>query len=309
MLKPADKTDLNQISLTGTRALILLGMLIKSPMSLEEIREEFIKLHIMEPDHSNDILRIDLNTLRTMGCEITRANAKTNFQYRLLKHPFALNITPEEISLLKKAYKKVKDISSIALLIKYDELFKKLAEHVTDNDIKEQLYGLSVLKSFKLDFITQLMEDCKYNRVVKLIYKNPSARENSEKEILAQKLVFQNDKIYLYGFDLDKKESIILNAKRIISILSRLKGKDDIELKTVCVKFYLKNFGVNNIEENENIIETREDGYIVEGKYHNEFVAMQRILSFGPSCTVIAPEEFKEKIIQKLKSMRKSYND
>ena len=39
MLKIDGVTDLNQISLTGVRAIALIGLLIVAPRSLEEIRE------------------------------------------------------------------------------------------------------------------------------------------------------------------------------------------------------------------------------------------------------------------------------
>lgn len=307
MLKLQEDVELRQISLTGTRALMLVGLLMKAPRSLEEIREAFIEMKIMEPEHSDDILRIDLNTLRTMGCEISRSSAKTGFKYVLQKHPFSLNLTHEDVSLLHKIYRKVKDNSDMSLLLKYDELFKKLAFHITDNEIREELYGISVLKNFEIAEINTLKDDCANNRILTLVYKNPTAKENDTKEVCAQNIVFQNDKIYLYAYDLGKKESVILNIKRIKSILSRKDNDDDFERKEVCVKFVLKSFGVNDILENEKIIETKEN-YIIEGKYHNEFVAIQRLLSFGASATVIEPQEIKAKIIQKLKDMRENYN-
>ena len=308
MLKLQEDVELRQISLTGTRALMLVGLLMKAPRSLEEIREAFIEMKIMEPEHSDDILRIDLNTLRTMGCEISRSSAKTGFKYVLQKHPFSLNLTHEDVSLLHKIYRKVKDNSDMSLLLKYDELFKKLAFHITDNEIREELYGISVLKNFEIAEINTLKDDCANNRILTLVYKNPTAKENDTKEVCAQNIVFQNDKIYLYAYDLGKKESVILNIKRIESILSRKDNDDDFERKEVCVKFVLKSFGVNDILENEKIIETKENNYIIEGKYHNEFVAIQRLLSFGASATVIEPQEIKAKIIQKLKDMRENYN-
>ena len=109
-------------------------------------------------------------------------------------------------------------------------------------------------------------------------------------------------------YDINKKDAVILNLLRIRAILSRAQG-NGIEVKSVCVKYFLKSFGVNILEENETIIETRSDGYIIKGRYHNEFVAVQRVLSFGANCTVLEPADFREKIIQKLKSMRKNYND
>ena len=121
-------------------------------------------------------------------------------------------------------------------------------------------------------------------------------------------LEFQNDKIYLYAYDLGKKESVVLNIKRIKSILSRRENGDNIQVKNVCVKFFLKSFGLNDILENEKIVEKQENGMIVEGEYHNEFVAVQRMLSFGANCTVLEPQAIREKIIEKLKNMRKNYN-
>lgn len=308
MFKTAEKSELNQISLTGIRSLVLLGLLIEAPRTLEEIREAFINYKIMEEEHSNDILRIDLNTLRAMGCEITRAGQKTNFKYELQKHPFSLIINSEEIVILKKAYNKIKDTSNIYLLLEYDKLFKKLADHIIDNDIKEELLGFSALKTFNLNFIKELQEDCENNRIINLIYKNPSAKFESEKEISAERLVFQNDKIYLYGYDHSKKESIILNIKRIISILSRSQNNEGKQVKPTVVKFLLKNSDTNLLEPNEVILEYKNNELIIEGQYYNNFIATQRILSFGANCIVLEPTKFKENIIQKLKSMRNNYN-
>lgn len=309
MIKTSEKTELNQISLTGMRALVLLGLLMEAPRTLEEIRDVFKELNVMEDSNSSDILRIDLNTLRTMGCEITKANAKTKYRYVLTKHPFTLNITSEEISTLKKVYKKIKNSSNLLLILKYDELFKKLANYIGDNNVREELYGISALKNYEISLINDLLDDCKENKLLKLTYMSASSKEAKEKEITALKLVYQNDKIYLYGYDHQKQESVVLNIKRIKSILSRIIGSKGVDVKTTQVKFFLKSFGVTEIQEGETITETSEDGFTVEGVYHNEFLAIQRILSFGSDCTVIEPEEFREKIIQKLKSMRKIYHE
>lgn len=313
MFKPADKSELNQVSLTGLRGIVLLGLLIEAPRSLKEIREIFTDLNIFEPEHSDDILRIDINTLKASGCEITKANAKTGFKYRLLKHPFSLNILKDEIHVIKKAYKKIKDSSNIELILKYDELFKKLAEYIDDSEAKETLRGLSVLKTFDTEFIQDLIEDCRQNRTLRLSYRTPQAKDDSQKEVcahrIAHRIVFQNDKIYLYGFDLIRKKSVVLNIKRIGAILARFSGSSKVEIEYTTVKFFLKNFGVTGIEENEVILENRDDGYIIEGRYYNDFLAAQRILSFGANCTVLEPQEFREKIIQKLINMRNVYNE
>lgn len=301
--------ELCQISLTGVRSLVLLGLLIQAPRSLEEIKEEFIKLNLTEESNSYDILRIDLNTLRTMGCEISRADKRTNNKYVLIKHPFELNINKEEINLLKRAFNRIKESADLKLLIKYDKLFKKLSEQIFDTELKEQLLGISPLKKYHTDVINKLEYCCQNNKTITLIYKSGLAKSPSEKEVAAQKLVYKNDKIYLYGFDKSMKESVTLNIKRILKIISSKDSDDNIKSNPVIIKFKLKQFGISGLEDAEKILNGDvENGFIIEGQYHNKFVATQRILSFGSDCTILEPQDFKEHVIELLKKMKEIYN-
>ena len=308
MHRIVEKTELNQISLTGMRALILVGLLIKAPRSLEEIKETFINYNIMEKSHSNDIIRIDLNTLRAMGCEISRASIKTNYKYVLTKHPFELNINDDDINILTKSYKKIKSKCNVTTLLEYDDLFKKLAKYTSNNEIKEKLYGISVLKEFSIELIQTLLEDCKRKNKIKIVYQKTYDDEISIKEIIAQNLVFNNDKIYLQGFNLEKQAPIILHIKRIKDIIFRI-NNDKTNFQTTKIKFHLKSFGVLELNENETIIKSDNNGYLIEGEYHNDFIAIQRILSFGSDCTVLEPKDFRKTIIEKLKNIRRAYEE
>ena len=300
--------DVSQVSLTGVRAIVLLALLIEAPRSLAEIRQYYLDFKIMEPEHSNDIIRIDVNTLKASGCDITRAGSKTGYKFTLLSHPFSLKLTEEEILLLKKVYKKVKNRSGLELILKYDELFKKLANYVDDEEIKEALCGISILRNYDINFIRELLEDCEEKRVLTLIYKNPSAKNDSKKDISVQNLVLQNDNIHLYGYDFGRKRSIVLNIKRIKSVIARYSGLGNIEADTITVRFLLKNSGKEVLDANEQVVKTTEEGIIVEGRYYNDFIAAQRMLSFGADCVVYEPEEFRQNIVEKLKSMRRVYN-
>lgn len=308
MFKPVNKPELNQISLTGLRAIILLGLLLEAPRTLDEIKEVFVGLNIMEEGNSTDILRIDINTLRAMKCEITRADVKTGYKYKLVSHPYALEISKEEIALIRRAYKKILHTVSIDFILKYDELFAKLASYMNDSEEKEELLGLSIFKSIDKGLIKDLLDDCKKNRTLKLIYINPSSYKENVKEVFAQQLAIMNESLYLYCYDFSKKKSVTLNVSRIKSIISRIIGGNGLDSEKISVKFLLKNSEIIDIEENEKILETTDNGFIVEGQYFNEFYAIQRILSFGADCKVLEPVEFKDKIISKLKSMRSIYD-
>lgn len=309
MLKIADKEELSQLSLTGLRSLILLELLIKEPRSLEDIRKEFIKYSIMEDSNSDDILRIDINTLKLMGCEISRADHRTNNKFVLLKHPFKINLEEDEISTLKRAYNKLKEKADVTTLIRFDNLFKKISEHVSDDKIKEQLAGISALKNYRSDIINNLKLACHKKYTVSFVYREPINKKENTKDIIADKIVLQNDKLYFYGVDKNSKQPFYFNIKRILKILSLNENNDNITANPTTVKFYIKEFGYSGLEDCEIILSGDiPEGFVVEGNYHNEFYATQRILSFGPKCKVLEPESFKNKNIEILKKMKDVYN-
>lgn len=310
MFKIKNKSDLNKISLTGARALSILELLTKNPRSLDEIKESFIKDGIMEKNASDDIVRIDLNTLKYIGCKISRPSGTNNYKYNLISHPFSLKLTKTDISILKKTYNKIKSSVDIQKLIKFDFLFKKLANSITDVEIKEELLGISILKSQKIELLKTLLNDCSNKNIITLSYTSPARKVSFKKSVIANNIIYRNDKIYLLGFDASSKEPSMLNLERIEEILSRQhQNNKNFEKNNVVVRFKLKSFGVAGMEETEKIISAVDDGYIIEGIYHNEFMAIQRLLSFGSDCTVLEPENIKQDVIKKLLSIREIYND
>ena len=303
------KEELCQISLTGVRSLLLLMLLIKEPQSLEDIRKVFIQYNIMDSSNSNDIIRIDINTLRKMGCTISRADHRTNNKFVLINHPFKIDITQEEVDLVKRAFNRIKENADIDVLLLYNDLFKKIAPHIANDDVKESLLGISPLKKYSLDIIDELKSACENKNLVKLIYKAPTVSKESEKEIYADKIALQSDKLYLYGVDKNSNQPIYLNLKRILKIISKEKSNEKHTVKPITVKFLLNEFGFSGLNDDEKIISgDTENGYVICGEYHNKFIAIQRILSFGSKCTILEPNDFKDEVIQILKRMRDVYN-
>lgn len=307
VFNPEKKTNLNQISLTGLRALVLIGLLINKPRSLEEIRQAFIDFKIIDEKSSNDILRIDLNTIKLMGCKILRPSIKNDYKYILTEQPFSLKLTKDELRVLKKVYKKLKKESDLNILIDYDELFKNIASYISDEELKQEFLGISVLKYYDIGKIKELIVDCKKQNTLELLYAKPTSKNVEKREVVTQKLELRNDKLYLFCYDVEKKESRMFNVQRIKEILVRKLKKNDIEIKRTKIKFIIKYIGKEELQENERIIDKLSEGFLVEAEYFNDFIAIQRILSFGPNCIILEPQEIKNKIIEKIKDMKKTY--
>ena len=186
-------------------------------------------------------------------------------------------------------------------------MLDKISNYIYDNDIKEKFLGISPLKYYDAGLIKELMLSCCNGYTIKLEYKKSYAVQSEEKEIVAQRLVFQNDKLYLYGYDFEKQDSCTLLLNRIKSVISKKITDKGFEQNLIKIKFFFNDSDTNILLDNEEVKEQMDDGCMVEGSYFNEFLAIQRVLSLGPKCVVKEPIDFRNKIIAKLKNMRKLY--
>lgn len=304
LLKYQDATK--QVSLTGARALVLLVALAEGPKKFEDIRQFVIDCGVADRAYSIDTIRIDINTLKKVGCEITKATKRNNHKYALISHPYKIDITSEEIKILKIIYEKISKTASPKKLLEYHYLFEHIANIVGDNDIKEQLLGISLLKSENLDLIKNLVSDEKCHNRIKILYAPPH-QENIEYDITVEKLGLRNDKLYVYCYNNSNQKRSFLNVSRIKKILCTLFDKNTPVGLDTCVKFELYSPQDYHLEENETILEEKGNSIIVEGRYFNEFIAIQRMLSFGSDCIVAEPTKIKKTIISKLKEMRSVY--
>lgn len=295
-----------QVSLTGARALILLVALAEGPKKFEDIRQFVIDCGVADRAYSIDTIRIDINTLKKIGCEITKATKRNNHQYALISHPYKINISNEEIKALKVIYEKISKTASPKKLLDYHYLFEHIANITSLDEIKEQLLGISLLKSENLKLIKSLVADEKCHNRVKILYSLPH-QEDIEYDITIEKLGLRNGKLYVYCFNNSNQKRSFLNVSRIKEILCTLFDKNTPVGLDTCVKFKLYSHQDYRLEENETIIEELENHVIIQGRYFNEFIAVQRMLSFGPDCIIEEPSKIKNTVISKLKEMRSVY--
>ncbi len=295
-----------QVSMTGARALVIFIYILKEPRTFEEIRQFLIDCGVVSKEYSIDTIRIDINTLKSIGCEITKAIKKTNNKYGVISHPFRLKPEISEIDAIKKVYNKIAKTASPRTLLNYHRLFAKIADYTDDNYIKEQLAGISILKDVKLDLVEELVSNEKKHNKIRILYK-PASSDEVEYDITLERIGVRSGKLYVFCYNHNLGTRSFLNVSRIKSIICNIFDKDSTIGLDVNVKFQLKSHDEYELDENETIIEEHEKYVIVEGRYFNEFIAVQRMLSFSPDCKVIEPCEIKEKVIEKLEGMRLLY--
>ena len=295
-----------QVSMTGARAYLIFEFLSYEPRTFEEIRERLVECGVANKYYSIDTIRIDLNTLKAIGCDIKKATKTNNYKYELVSHPFMIKISTRELSTLKKVYKKIAKIASPQLLLDYHFMLQKLSNIVEGENSKEQVLGISLLKKMDIDLLKELVEDENSHNKIKIIYESTTSKLK-EYEITLEKLGLRNNKLYAYCYNHTLKKRSFLSVSRIKEILSKVFDENSILGLDVCVKFKLWNAGMYRLERTEQIIENKEDYVVVNGRYFNDFIAKQRMLSFGCVCVVMEPENIRQSVIDALKEMRAIY--
>lgn len=307
----------NLMSLTGYRTLVILRALMESPKTNDEINEYLLNDQYIREKFSSDTLRIYINSLRSIGCEITSANKSNNKKYVLVSHPFAYDISKLQIKALSKVYKNCYDKIEVNELISVENFFKKLSASVKNENTKLLLNNISMLKGVDNDILNELLVYCKNKNQITILYNSPQSGQK-EIEIIADKLSFKvnkhsdrlSDRLYLWGDNLTHKEHSYFAVDRIIRICSVNihKSKESFLPTKVVYELYNHN-DVYIPSSNEKIIEKTKNKLKIEITSKNEFNLIQKFLYMADDCKIIEPEIFKMKLLKKLKTMEKSYEN
>lgn len=295
----------NLMSLTGYRTLVILSLLIEAPRSTDEINTYFLNNQYIQDKFSNDTLRIYINSLRAIGCQITDAN-KANKKYELISHPFEYDVPKSQLKALSKLYKSIFYKLDNRKLLEMENLFSKLSDNTKNEATKNYLTNLSVIKNVDRNILNDLILHCKNNNQIVILYNSPRSGIK-EIEIICDKLSFRFDKLYLWGNNLTYNEYSFLPVERITKILNIKLRKDENNIQPIKVVYELHNSANYLPEQDERIIEQTEDKLVIEINSKNEFNLMQRILYMADSCKVLEPASFKEELLGKLKTMEQYY--
>ena len=145
MFSFSKKPEVTQISLTGARLIVILGALMTAPCNLEDLNKDLANTGLIDKNYSLDTLRITISTLKALGCQISRPCKTNNNKYQLISHPFALQITPDEIQALKAIYTNLSRDSYKRAFV-FNSLINKIATQVCNKDIADALYGITSFK-------------------------------------------------------------------------------------------------------------------------------------------------------------------
>ena len=298
----------NLMSFTGYKALILFSLLSEGPKSYDEICNYFYNHPYLREKFSIDTLRVYINSLRMVGCNVKRIRDENKVsKYVILNHPFELKFTKEQLQILLKVCKNLAKNIEVEDILHLVELFKKLSIYISDENFIFNLKKVFMLNDVDSQILKTLVDCCKNKNQIVITYNSPNSG-NKQIELITNKLVVKNNKIYLLGTGFEYKQFGEFLLSRITNI-DEIKFKKTIKednIKKVLIKYQL-DFKDVTLDTNERILEDLSDKIIVECETSNEFLLIQKLLEYGPHCKILAPLDFKEKFINVLKEMKAGY--
>lgn len=305
----SNKVTYNLMSFTGYKALLLFSLLAESPKSYDEICNYFFNHPYLREKISIDTLRVYINSLKRIGCEVKRFRGEDKIsRYVITAHPFELKMSEEEMQSVIKTYKSLVKNINVNELLSLEKFFEKIGKYIKSDKFINEIKNISPLKDINREILEELLDCCEKKNQIVIEYNSPNSGIKAI-EILTDKIDISNGKVYLYGTGFEYMEYGIF-------LVSRIKGIKEIKLnktipenlKTICITYELTCNPENlSLDRNEKLIKSDTNKATIELTTSNEFLAKQKFLEYGQTCKIISPENFRNDFITLLNNMKAGY--
>lgn len=303
------KVTYNLMSFTGFKALLIFSMLTEGPKSFEEIAYAIENHPYLYEKMSNDTIRVYINSLKRVGCVVKRTRGKDKIsRYMIVEHPFELKLEPGQLQAVARVYKTLVQNMDIKDLLFMDNLFEKVGKYIKNDDFIIKMRKISMLNGINKNLLTELLDCCDKKLQIVIKYNSPNSGQK-DVEILADRIDVLNGKIYLCGYGFEYKQDGIFLLNRIKEIKEIKLNKDELkEREEIKIVYKIRTEGSSYVPvQNEKVVEQNNSEMIIEHSTSNPFLLKQKLLEFGPNCTILRPENFKREFIELLENMKAGY--
>lgn len=298
------------ISLTAYRACFIALILAKSPKSLDEILAEFSKNKLLSKSCHKDTITNAINSLRIAGFEIEKPKPTNNYKYTLISHPFKFKISQEQANLLHLIRNSLSYQSNYEIIFKLNTIYDKILALSDCEKCIDTIECSNYFKNINLDLLNKILKFCNQKADARIIYNSP-VNGKEELQIKTEKVVFENNRLYLWLYSYKYQMPAYFRVDKIYEIKpENLNTVLNIDIKlTNYVKYELSGNAAKKFmpKDDEIIIEKQLDKIIVQANVINRFNFFQHIISFGDNCKIVEPEYIKQDFACHLKSIMEVY--
>lgn len=298
----------NLMSFTGFKSILIFSMLLDGPKSYKDIQDYMANHKYLHESISIDTLRIYLNSLRDIGCNIIKQNVNGVTKYSIDRHPFELQFNDKQIKSIIQIYKAISKSIEVNDLISLQQFFEKIAMYITNEKLKKTLSNISPLNNIDPKLIQDLMGYAQNNTEITILYNSANSGKKNI-TIIIDKLHINNSKLYISGYNSEHESYSSFLVERIINIQSVNINNKTLTIPEITVGYqYLKNDNEDfELLSCEKIVNSNENKLTIEITSPNKFEIMQRVMSHSTRCKVLYPEDFRSYVIANLKKMKEGY--
>lgn len=298
----------NLMSFTGFKSILIFSLLLEGPKSYQELREFLQNHEYLHEKISVDAIRIYINSLREIGCNVIKKKYDGITKYSIDKHPFCLKLNDKQIKSLIKVYKAIVNSIEVTDLLALQQFFVKISEYVENDNLKMKLANISPIGNIDKSLINELLSYVNQNAEITIYYNSANSGKKNI-TLLADRLFIDNGKLYLAGYNSEYNNYSNFLVSKIIKIVSVNLNKKTLEIPNLVVRYkYISDDNQKlKLLKNEILIEDNKDFQIIEISSKNKFEILQRIMSLSSNCTVISPDNFRQYVLSILKQMKEGY--
>lgn len=297
----------NLMSFSGFKALLIFSLLLEGPKTYSDLQKAIIEHPYLQESVSIDTLRVYLNSLKKVGCDIKKITKNHVTWHYIEKVPFSLKITDRQVKSIIKLFKSITKSISLDDFFVLQSFLKKISPYVLNEDLRCNFEKISPLSNIDPKLINDLMKYTRNNNEITVLYNSPNSGQK-QITILSDKLSINNEKLYLYGFNSEYQNYSSFLVSNILKILSVNLKKPTLDLPILTVVYELdtdcEDFELLKCEK---ILNETKSKFTIELSSKNKFDMIQRILYFSNKCKVISPSDFREEIINYLRQMKEGY--
>lgn len=310
ILREYNEKQASKLVRTGYRMLKILSLLIEKPCNYQSINKAFLEDFYLKKNVSDDMICMYINTLREIGCDISRPSKSNSFCYVLNSHPFDFKISKQESKVLETILKSLVKSTDWLLLLEVCEFFAKLKNICSPESDFSFLRIISIFLKLDFDLIKKLNYYCEKEKFIILEYSSPNSGLK-EIGLRAQKISLENARLYLWGYNPELRELQYLRLDRVkkIKVIS-IKETEAINENLTKALYKLLNQDIENFvpDESQKVLKIENGEIFIEEKIENRFAFIQKVLTYGEDCVVLEPLDIKEEIIFALREVLKIYD-
>lgn len=302
------KTKNTNISLTAYRAVKILKLLLEKPQTSAEIIDVLKQDELTERSVSDDTLRVTMNSLKAVGCQIARPCPKNNYRYILLEHPFKAKFLPAEITLLSQIRQYFLDCGQWRTVLELSNFYDKIVAPHCEEDVLDLLNKKRPFAKVKKEILRTFYEKDLCKKEILMTYAT-SPKKIEKINVSSERVFCEAGKLYVIGWYYKRNTCAYFNAEKILEFHSIEPKKLTDQTREIKVLYKVTGDEALTFRCNfdEKIIEQKENEITVECIATSEFKVIQRLLSLGADFELIEPLYLRDCLLEKLSKIKARY--